>query len=64
VANDLTAVLSESQELAKEIQRQDKAKQLPGTFLLHVGQPPGLPDFSWYTKPKPEKMNTKCTKWS
>jgi hypothetical protein len=27
----------------------------------------GLPDFSWYTVPKPEKMyqmNTKCTKWS
>jgi hypothetical protein len=26
----------------------------------------GLPDFSWYMIPKPEKMyqmNTKCTKW-
>jgi hypothetical protein len=28
---------------------------------------PGLPDYSWYMIPKPEKMyrlNTKCTKWS
>jgi hypothetical protein len=28
---------------------------------------PGLPDFSWYMIPKPQKMyqmNTKCTKWS
>jgi hypothetical protein len=27
----------------------------------------GLPDFSWYMIPKPEKMyqmNKKCTKWS
>ena len=28
--NDLTTTLTESQELAKEIQRQDKAKLLPG----------------------------------
>jgi hypothetical protein len=30
---DLTSSLTESQELAKEIQRQDKAKLLPGNFL-------------------------------
>ena len=36
VANDLTSVLSESKELAKEIQRQDKAKLLPGGSLEFV----------------------------
>jgi hypothetical protein len=30
IGNNLTTTLSESQELAKEIQRQDKAKLLPG----------------------------------
>jgi len=34
VPNDLTSVLSESKELAKEIQRQDKAKLLPGSHLI------------------------------
>jgi hypothetical protein len=32
--SDLTTTLTESQELAKEIQRQDKAKLLPGNFKV------------------------------
>jgi hypothetical protein len=31
---------------------------------LGFGWQAGLPDFCWYMIPKPEKMNTKCTKWS
>jgi hypothetical protein len=36
-------------------------------FFVFFFFPPWLPDFSCYTKPKPEKMyqmNTKCIKWS
>jgi hypothetical protein len=36
-------------------------------FGAIIGTESGLPDFSWYMIPKPEKMyqmNSKCTKWS
>jgi hypothetical protein len=37
------------------------------TTFSKLQRSPGLPDFSWYMIPKPEKMNQmnkKCTKWS
>jgi hypothetical protein len=37
-----------------------------GSGIFYAFQP-GLPDFSWYMTPKPEKMyqmNTQCAKWS
>jgi hypothetical protein len=36
-------------------------------LTVFFGSGSGLPDFSWYVTPEPEKMHqliTKCTKWS
>jgi hypothetical protein len=57
LAKKLTVYLSPSSFIFR---RHCRKKHLVGLFQ------PGLPDFSWYKIPKPEKMyqmHTKCTKW-